>query len=397
MNPNSYLFSGESFIIEKKIEDTQQRLSNDKINEKYRKGEIRIVTEQARYPLDTIASMLDSGKYDLNPDYQRRIRWNEEKRSRLIESFIMNVPIPPIFLYEINYSFYEVMDGLQRLTAIYDFYTGVFALKGLESWKELNGKKYKDLPEQVRGGVDRRYLSSIVLLQETAKSDEEAEFLKQTVFERLNSGGEKLEPQETRNALHNGKFNQLCIKLGKNEYFRKMWVLPLESEKNKLLQDERYRKMIDVALVLRFFAYRHIEKLSGISSIEKFLDGYLKQANNYSEETLKNLEVLFNDTTEVIYNIFGEKSFLLPQVGKKKYKKPTKVVYDAIMQAFAINIQYKENLIDNAIEIEKNIYTELSIPAQREERYIFDGNYITSKDVQRRIDYYHDFLQDYTS
>jgi hypothetical protein len=72
---------------------------DDRINTKYVKGEVRIVTEQARYPLNTVAAMVDSKDYDLNPEFQRRHRWDNQKKSRLIESFIMNVPIPPVFLY----------------------------------------------------------------------------------------------------------------------------------------------------------------------------------------------------------------------------------------------------------------------------------------------------------
>ena len=79
----------------------------------------------------------------------------------------MNVPIPPIFLYEDRYSHYEVMDGLQRLTAIFEFYTGCTCLEGLDQWPELNKRRYSQLPDQVRRGIDRRYLSSIILLQET--------------------------------------------------------------------------------------------------------------------------------------------------------------------------------------------------------------------------------------
>src|SRR6185369_14704328 len=108
-------------------------------------------------------------------------------QSRLMESFIMNVPIPPIFLYEVAYSRYEVMDGLQRLTAINEFYSDKFALTGLDQWPELNGMSYSTLPEQVRRGIDRRYLSSIILLQETARDELEAIRLKQLVFERINS------------------------------------------------------------------------------------------------------------------------------------------------------------------------------------------------------------------
>ena len=118
MITNSHLISGETFTFQDKLPIFLVTLSDNEINEKYKKGEIRIVTEQARYPLDSIETMLDSKKYLLNPEYQRRKRWDNARKSRLIESFIMNVPIPPIFLYEIEYSIYEVMDGQQRLKEI---------------------------------------------------------------------------------------------------------------------------------------------------------------------------------------------------------------------------------------------------------------------------------------
>ena len=206
------LLSGETFKLDK-AKKINKHLSDSQINEKYSKGEIRIITEQARYPLDGITNMLDSGKYNLNPEYQRRKRWDVQQQSKLIESFIINVPIPPIFIYEVSFANYEIMDGLQRLTAISDFYRDKFSLTGLEEWSELNGRKYSDLPKSVREGIDRRYLSSIVLLNETAKDPEIADSLKQMVFGRLNGGGDKLTSQESRNALFMGTFNNLCIKL----------------------------------------------------------------------------------------------------------------------------------------------------------------------------------------
>lgn len=391
---NSHLISGETFVRSDKSNISQVSLSDNEINEKYKKGEIRIVTEQARYPLDNIEPMLDSKKYILNPEYQRRKRWNNTRKSRLIESFIMNVPIPPIFLYEVDYSIYEVMDGLQRLTAIYDFYKGKFNLEGLEYWQELNGRNYKNLPEQIKRGIDRRYLSSIVLLQETAKSKEDADFLKQIVFERLNSGGEKLTPQETRNALQNGKFNQLCIKLAENDSFRKMWKLPLENQgEEKLLESESYRKMEDVELVLRFFAYRHISEFK--STVDKFLDDYLKQANNYSEETIENLANLFNETISLIYSIFGDSAFIPP---KEKYgnKTPLKTIYDPMMQVFANNIIKRESLIKHRESIQGNLYSNKELMYIKENnRSIFDGRYNNKKDVEARIRYFHEFLQEY--
>lgn len=385
------LIEGEEFIIEKK-QEAEVTMSDKDINAKYKKGEIRIVTEQARYPVKTIKSMLDSGDYKLNPEYQRRKRWNNGRKSRLIESFIMNVPLPPIFLYEYDYSKFEVMDGLQRLTSIYDFYSGDFALEGLEYWKELDGKKYYELPIEIQKGIDRRYISSIVLLEETAKTQEEAEELKQIVFERLNSGGEKLKPQETRNALYNGPFNQLCLKLSKNDSFRKMWNIPLESDgEEKLLTSEAYRKMDDVQLVLRFFSYRFLDKFSG--TIEDLLDEYLKQANNFPEATLDKLERLFLETVEIIYNIFGEEAFLSP-VYERKVSSPQKTIYDPLMQSVAKNISKKHLLLKNAAEICSNKFTYNPAALLNEDgSKFFEGRNTTSNVVKNRIKYFDDLFE----
>jgi hypothetical protein len=361
---------GEIFSL-KKINEDIVTMSDEDINAKYKRGEIRIVTEQARYPVKSIKSMIEGGDYKLNPEYQRRKRWDNGRKSRLIESFIMNVPLPPIFLYEYDYSKFEVMDGLQRLTSIVDYYSGNFALESLEYWKELNGKKYEELPVEIQKGIDRRYISSIVLLEETAKTDEEAEKLKQIVFERLNSGGEKLTPQETRNALYNGKFNQLCLKLSKNDKFRKMWQIPLESDgEEKLLISDAYRKMDDVELVLRFFAYRFLDKFSG--TIEDFLDEYLKQANEFPDSTLLELEKLFIQGIEITYKIFDKEA------------KPQKIIYDSLMQSIANNISQKDKILNHAKEINNT---------RDDKKYLSDDSKVLN--IQTRIEYFDNLFKKY--
>lgn len=400
---HTHLIEGEVFTLKNKNDEKQVILLDEDINIKYRKGEMRIVTEQGRINHDSIVTTLESvqgekKKYILNPEYQRRKRWNNKRKSLLIESFIINVPIPPIFLYEVEYARYEVMDGLQRLTAIYDFYKGNFPLEGLEYWKELNGRTYNELPENVRAGIDRRYLSSIILLEETAKNPEEAEFLKQIVFERLNSGGEKLTPQETRNALHNGDFNRLCLTLAKNESFRKMWHYPLmRAGEKELLKSDAYREMKDVELVLRFFAYRHVGKLT--SPIDKFLDKFLRQANNFPKFTMDKLEEIFIETVDLVYTILEEKAFLLPQITEHVQKAPRVNVYDGVMQAFARNLEYKSELLRNKNQIKENLYKDESLLYRQKERnpYLFDGRYNNRIDVQARIEYFHNYLQNYIS
>ncbi len=382
---------GEVFNLDKRKEKKIER-TDEETNEKYKRGEIRIVTEQARYPIKNIKDMLESGDYKRNPEYQRRKRWDNGKKSRLIESFIMNVPLPPIFLYEYEYSKYEVMDGLQRLTAIDDFYHNKFQLEGLEYWKELNGKTLDELPSEIKKGIDRRYLSSIVLLEETAKSIEEAEILKRIVFERLNSGGQPINQQETRNALLTGKFNQLCLRLARNDNFRKMWQIPLESDgEEELLKSDPYRKMDDVELVLRFFTYRHLDKRSGYS-IEDFLDEYLKQANNFSDETLDKLEKLFSDTIETIYTIFDNNAFFTPDY-TNTVNKPSKTVYDPLMQSVAKYIKQKNQLILEKTNISKNKFQEV-ITTDKGKK-VFDGRDNKPSEVQERIKYFDRLFEQY--
>ena len=386
------------------------QISDEEINNKYVSGEVRIVTEQARYPLDSIVTMLDSGKYKLTPEYQRRHRWDNVKKSKLIESFIMNVPIPPVFLYETDYAYYEVMDGLQRLTAIKDFYKNVYALEGLELWPELNGRTYDGLPEKIRQGIDRRYVSSVILLQESARTPEEALFMKQLVFERINSGGVKLEPQETRNALYNGKMNLLCIELSQNIYFRRLFGIPyvnvdhipdmnsnlatredrldLELDKNAL-----YKDMTDVELVLRFFAFRNIDGYAK-NTLKLFLDEYLKYANTFSDILLKELKHIFEEVIQFAYGLFGEDAFKLYRKRNIKsgeswdwYDRPTTTVYDPLMQILSQLLKYKDELISK----KEVIHQELEI-MYKEKYFIFEGRNTNKNNVEERYKTYKEFF-----
>ncbi len=356
------LLNGERLEFASGAETPSDAPSDEEINEKYVRGEIRIITESARYPLSAIASMAEDSAYRLAPEYQRRHRWKPEQKSRLIESLIMNVPIPPIFLYEYDYSKYEVMDGLQRLTAIHDFYRDAFALTGLTQWPELDGKVYSCLPSKVREGIDRRYLSSVILLKETAKNEDEALRLKKMVFERLNSGGTKLTPQETRNAIFDGDLNRLCIRLSKNASLCRLWSLPLPDERelsgdgtpsDERRENEDFRKMDDVELVLRFFAFRQKQRLhKSTVPLSVYLDAYLRHGNAFPQATRDGLEQLFVSTIELVERVFGERAFWLFRQRKGDkwswLERPTTTVYDALMGAVSRQLESAEALLSKA-------------------------------------------------
>lgn len=352
----SHLLKFEQVSFEVGVD--KPKATDEELNSRYAKGEIRIVTEQARYPLAGILGMLkeeldgDDGqkerRYKLDPEYQRRHRWSVERKSRLIESFLMNVPVPPVFLYERDLARFEVMDGRQRLAALSDYYDDEFALTGLQYWSDLDGRKYSQLPSKVRDGIDRRYISSIILLKETAASEEQAAMLKKMVFERLNSGGVKLGSQETRNAVYNGPLNKLCLELSANDKFRRMWGIPLDPkpEENDIddeideTSDESttagihmFEKMEDVELVLRFFAYRKIgEFKAGLNKISEFLDRFIVVGNKFPKSGLKEYRSMFGATIDFLWDVLEAEAFTVLDPAKRR---PTKIVYDPIM--FAAN------------------------------------------------------------
>lgn len=379
-------FENENIEIFKTEEINNHIVSDEEINEKYISGEVRIVTEQARYPLDTICTMLNSGKYLLRPDFQRRRRWDRSKQSRLIESFIMNIPIPPIFLYEYEFSKYEVMDGLQRLTAIKEFYDDKFPLEGLEYWKELNGKKYSELPQEIKSGIDRRYLSSLILLKETANSKTKADEMKQLVFERINSGGVKLEYQESRNALYSGNFNDLVITLSRNEYFCKIFDIPIsEEETEELANNTMYKTMADVEMVVRFFAMRYLNEYEGIT-LKVFFDKFTDSANKLSQSVLDDYQHVFEQTIKLVFDIYGEQAFCLyKQIsGKEQWyltRNPKKTIYDPVMTVLSQKLDYADSFLKNKDQI-----MAATIELMKNQPELFNGRKGTKSDIAKRID-----------
>lgn len=369
------------------------------INEKYEKGYSRVVTETGSYKVALIKSIFSQSNYNLKPDYQRRITWDNKKRSKLIESLIINIPIPPIFLYEYDYDKYEVMDGLQRITAIVDFYDNKYRLTGLEEWKELEGKRYKDLPEKIREGIDRRQLQVITLLKESAASIERADRIKRLVFERLNTGGVKLLPQEIRNAIYNGIGNEMCQDLSQNILFKTLWDIPTENSIDEAdydlqdqIEDEKlqrrlernalYKRMYDVELVLRFFAMRNIEDFD--YSLSDVLDDTLYALNQYDSENIETLSNLFVSTLAKANSLFGNNAFRC--FINEKWSAPARMIYDPMMMVLSQpDIVVEEtNVASNVTQLQEFYNNAIYTKEDGSEERVFDGKHQSREDILRR-------------
>ena len=365
----------------------KSHLSDDQINTKYEQGQQRILTEMNREKLPSFAESLNKPNYmDISPFYQRRLRWDEEKQSQLIESFLINIPVPPIILYEREYNSYEVMDGQQRITAIKDFYNNELKLTGLELWSELNGRTYQQLPDKIKAGIDRRAISSIVLITESTQSKEEAFFLKQITFERLNTGGVALSKQEIRNCIYAGRFNTLLFKLANNKIFAEAWDIPIE-DKNKLRTNNLYKKMEDVELILRFFALRHADDFR--NGMKGFLDLYMMKSLDFSEQDIDILENIFLDTINLASQIYEDKLFKPFDVKSDKWKdKAYKEYYDAVMVGFSRHL----NDADLLLEKKHRIIEETKILLAKDQKRIFTGAGKSKADIQNRIKLFDDML-----
>lgn len=299
-----------------------------------------VKTQSIEYDLETLVKKISKGIIKLDPDYQRRHRWNLETSSKLVESLILNIPIPTIYLSQdvdvdtdTEESRYSVIDGQQRLTAISQFFNNKFQLIGLKTLDSLNDCYYKDLPPFLIRRLEERTIKCL-RIDSTIDSQ-----VKIDIFERLNSGSVKLEAQELRNAVYSGPFNDLCKKLSKDVNFKALLQIrdeEKESEGEKE-QDNKVKKMQDVELVLRFFAmingnYSNFKKTKE-KGFGDFLSDVMEKNNKLNAGELKTLESKFTETMKIIRRDFGDIAFAKYKFENQKIELQSKFnfsVFDAL-------------------------------------------------------------------
>lgn len=160
-------------------------VSDAEIEAKYKSGKYSLIQKCERIKLPRVAETIRFNPNYMTLDTEESSSWDVIKQSRLIESLIINIPVPPIVLYEKSYGSYIVIDGKQRLKAIADFYSNKLTLTGLEVETELNGRTYVTLPTLVRAVLDRKSLSFITVMTETGSNPLEIARLIEVVAERF--------------------------------------------------------------------------------------------------------------------------------------------------------------------------------------------------------------------
>jgi uncharacterized protein with ParB-like and HNH nuclease domain len=289
------------------------------------------VVMNADWTIETIDNQINKGNIDLQPGFQRRAAWDDTRKSRLIESIIVGMPVPNIVLAENkdHRGRFLVIDGKQRLLSINEFVKGAFKLRGLDMRSDLNDKTYADLPQN-----DKEYLDNSTLRATVIKNWSDEDFLYAT-FYRLNSGSLPLSPQELRKALIGGKL--------------------LESIENYLLESREFqvifgkgldKRMRDSELVLRFIAYdRDLVGYRG--DFKQFLDDTTKYYElnwDAREQDVKEKFVRLDEALKAANAIFGKDCFK-KWLGDKYERVINRAIFDCIARFFA-----EPNIAQSAME-----------------------------------------------
>ncbi|CDX39552.1 conserved hypothetical protein [Mesorhizobium sp. SOD10] len=321
-------------------------------DEFFAKNAFRIIFQTNNFFLPQIRDLIDKGEVlNLRPEYQRRLRWSTAQKSKLIESLLLNIPVPPVFLYESDAARYEVMDGQQRLNAVKEFISGDFALTSLTVLEPLNGIRYSRCPPRIKRALDRASLSAIVLLLESASENTGNQLsmtdVRRFIFDRLNTGGTKLNPQEIRNALNPGPLNRIIVELTRNKLFTEVFDIPAYVEtdpndyyENPLRQKNTlYSSMADCQLVLRYFALKDEANIRG--SMKSMLDRAMEKELTDAQADSAKQEYI--DRFTFLYTLFEKRPFLLPP-DEKGRERVSAAIYDSAMVAI-------DSLWENRTEI----------------------------------------------
>jgi Protein of unknown function DUF262 len=247
------------------------------------------------YPVETLVSRM-SKKLFYIPPFQRAFVWSQNQCSRFIESLLLGLPVPGIFLFkEADSGKHLVIDGQQRLKSLLYFNEGLingreFALTGLKT--KFEGRTYRTLDDADRARLDDGVIHATVFKQDLPEGEINSVY---EVFERINTGGIKLSPQEIRSCICHGNFNNYLHKLNDNVQWRNLY-----GPKSKRLKD--------VELILRFMAF--YEKSTEYKRpMKHFLNDYMKEKRNFSDAQLQDMGSIFVRTISFVTQALGPRPF----------------------------------------------------------------------------------------
>ncbi|UIJ40438.1 DUF262 domain-containing protein [Vibrio kanaloae] len=291
------------------------------------------------YPFETLVSRITSNvpKTVLNPDFQRKYKWDKEgwgRASKFIESCLMRIPLPSCYFAEDENRKQLVIDGVQRLTTITKFFNDEFALEGLTTFKELEGKKFSELGD-LQAELESTTIRCIVLRKENPKK------LIREIFARLNQGAVQLSNQEIRHAIYPGKLDDLLVELSNKPEIARFGIVEGSSK-------ERHDREPDEQ-ILRFYAFSNdLELLNYNDVLKDFLDEFMEKNAEINDQEV----VLLRDKFQVALNnckaVFEDDLFI--DVTRDRPKQGM-IHYDLLMST--VGLLDSQIVLDKKTEIKK--------------------------------------------
>lgn len=302
--------------------------------------------------LDMILARLENDEIDLMPDFQRKSGlWTDEQKSQLIESLVLRIPLPAFYFDGSNNGLWIVIDGLQRLTALKEFFVDkTLKLSGLEFLYDLEGLTIDDMP---RAYVRRMKETQIItyIINPGAPVN-----LKYNIFKRINTGGLKLEPQEIRHALYQGFATQYLKELAQLKIFKEATGYSVKSE-----------RMMDREFVLRFLAFYELSLDFYKGSIDTYLNYAMEYINkNYNEVYAQKVKETFEKVLTVSERIFGKYAFRrMPDVEKRR--PISKALFETWTSILAI---YDQCDLDLLVERKEEMWTKYMNMCSQDKEFV---------------------------
>jgi hypothetical protein len=274
-------------------------------------GEVR--TDSLDLTFGEIANMRKSNELVIQPEYQRLFRWSNEQRSRLIESILLELPIPQIFVIENSDGVFELIDGLQRISSVLQFIEpstldlDPLELEGCDLIDALNKVKFEDLPLSLKLRVKRSTVRTIVIKRQSKS------FLRYEMFKRLNTGGSLLSPQEIRNCSSRMLGDD---GVGFYTYIQELANLPAFKNTTQTLSAQDLEQKANEELVLRFFATKNARQNfrgSVRDWLDDYMEGILLGAIDFNQDAER---AAFTDVFSTIDAKLGETAFVKFREGR---------------------------------------------------------------------------------
>jgi len=318
-----------------KITDEQRDASELEIREKQQ----HVNYDTKEYPVEILVQKYVTGKDDdtnefFIPDYQRDMIWDDERQSKFIESLLLGLPTPYIYVGDIyddenDLARLEIIDGSQRIRTLTRFIYNEFTLTGLEKLAKLNNFSFSDLPIARQRRFNR---TTLRMIQLTENTNEE---VRRDLFERINTGSVELNEMEKRRGIYRGSFLDLTERLSKNSKFLKLC----------LFSDVTLRRHEHQEFVLRFFAFLNNYQKFG-STVHKFLDEYLIALNKDKKIDIEALQTEFESMLCFVEKYFpnGFKQ------GKDYTKTTTRIKFESLAVGVALALRIKKDLKPKSTE-----------------------------------------------